>query len=88
MFRKPSSTAAWTATTGSRVTKKGPSMMSTCHGCPFFLDEKTREAWRVEASRAYPKLRGRYAPSDLFDQVLRLTEEFRKSKAQPRQPSD
>ena len=47
------------------------------------LDEETRKAWQAEALKAYPKLRGRYAPSDLFDQALRLSKEFRKSKAQP-----
>ena len=52
------------------------------------LDEETRKAWQAEALKAYPSLRGRYAPSDLFDQAVRLSKEFRKSKAQPRTPGD
>lgn len=33
--------------------------------------------WRAAAEQTYPQLRGRYCPSDLFDQVERLREEFR-----------
>lgn len=41
------------------------------------LDETVRASWRTEAESAYPKLRGRYAPADLFDEVRRLRDEFR-----------
>jgi TRAP-type C4-dicarboxylate transport system substrate-binding protein len=33
--------------------------------------------WRSRTFEAYPKLRGRYAPADLFDEVERLRDEFR-----------
>ncbi len=46
------------------------------------VDEATRAHWRSEADRTYPELRGRYAPADLFDEVRRLRDEFRR-KAQP-----
>lgn len=47
------------------------------------LDEETRKAWQAEALKAYPSLRGRYAPSDLFDQAVRLS---RSSVNQKRNP--
>ncbi len=38
--------------------------------------------WRKEAEASYPKLRGRVIPEDLFDEVVRLHNEFRaKNKA-------
>lgn len=45
------------------------------------LDEATRKAWQTESERAYPQLRGRYCPGDVFDTVLRLRDEYRKSAA-------
>jgi len=33
--------------------------------------------WQSEAEEAYPKLRGRYCPADIFDDVQRLRDEFR-----------
>lgn len=51
------------------------------------LDDTTRAAWRTEAEAAYPKLRGRYAPADLFDEVRRLRDEFRAARrARPGEP--
>jgi hypothetical protein len=41
------------------------------------LDAAQVQAWRSEARAAYPKLRGKYAPAELFDEVLRLRDEFR-----------
>ncbi len=41
------------------------------------LQEGELVQWLQEAERAYPRLRGRYAPADLFDEVLRLRNEFR-----------
>jgi TRAP-type C4-dicarboxylate transport system substrate-binding protein len=38
-------------------------------------------SWRSRTLEAYPKLRGRYAPADLFDEVERLRDEFRASEA-------
>jgi len=46
------------------------------------LDEGKLAAWQLEAEKAYPKLRGRYTPADLFDEVQRLRDEFRKSHGQ------
>ena len=45
------------------------------------LDEAELALWRSEAERAYPKLRGDYAPADLFDEVVRLRDEFRETKS-------
>ena len=41
------------------------------------LNQAELDSWRKEAEEAYPQLRGRYAPADLFDQVRRLRDEFR-----------
>ncbi len=41
------------------------------------LDQVARTAWHTQAENAYPNLRGRYAPADLFDEVRRLRDEFR-----------
>ncbi len=43
------------------------------------LDASTKAEWKLEAEKAYPKLRGRYAPADLFDEVRRLRDQFRDS---------
>ena len=50
------------------------------------LDETTRALWRAEADAAYPKLRGSYAPADLFDEVSRLCDQFRAGSPQPTGP--
>jgi len=41
------------------------------------LDKVARAAWHTQAENAYPNLRGRYAPAELFDEVRRLRDEFR-----------
>lgn len=41
------------------------------------LNEAVRAAWHTQAENAYPNLRGRYAPAELFDEVRRLRDEFR-----------
>lgn len=40
-------------------------------------DALTLSAWRREAEAAYPRLRGEYCPADVFDEVVRLRDEFR-----------
>ena len=42
-------------------------------------DAAVRAAWQSVAESAYPQLRGGYCPADLFDDVQRLTDEFRRS---------
>jgi TRAP-type C4-dicarboxylate transport system substrate-binding protein len=42
-------------------------------------DSAVRAAWQAAAEAAYPKLRGRYCPADLFDEVLRHRNAFRQS---------
>ncbi len=44
------------------------------------VDKMGIELWRSEAEAAYPQLRGRLVPEDLFDEVLRLRNEFRASQ--------
>ena len=45
------------------------------------LNEQELALWRAEAEAAYPRLRGRYTPADLFDEVKRLRDEFRGARA-------
>jgi TRAP-type transport system periplasmic protein len=40
------------------------------------LDDAARAKWRAEAEAAYPKIRGRVVPADMFDEVVRLHKEF------------
>lgn len=40
--------------------------------------EPDREAWETEVEAAWPKLRGVLAPAPLFDEAIRLRDEFRK----------
>jgi TRAP-type C4-dicarboxylate transport system substrate-binding protein len=42
----------------------------------------TEEAWRKAAEAAYPQIRGRIMPADLFDEVRRLLAEYRAAHAQ------
>ena len=44
------------------------------------LDQAAVARWRAEAEGAYPKLRGRLVPADLFDETMRLRNEFRSSR--------
>jgi len=41
------------------------------------LSDAERQNWQAEVLKAYPKLRGTLAPADLFDEVVRLRDEFR-----------
>jgi TRAP-type C4-dicarboxylate transport system substrate-binding protein len=53
------------------------------------LDEAALQQWRKESEKAHPKLRGAYAPADLFDEAVRLRDEFRRAESanQARAPS-
>ena len=42
------------------------------------LDAATRALWQSSAEQAYPALRGPYCPADLFDEVHRLRDDFRR----------
>ena len=41
-------------------------------------------AWRKVAEEAYPKIRGAIVPAEMFDEVVRLLQEFRKATAPKR----
>jgi TRAP-type C4-dicarboxylate transport system substrate-binding protein len=41
-------------------------------------------AWRKVAEEVYPKIRGAIVPAEMFDEVVRLLQEFRKSGAPKR----
>jgi hypothetical protein len=41
------------------------------------LDPAAAAQWHSEAEAAYPKMRGRVVPEDLFNEALRLRKEFR-----------
>lgn len=43
------------------------------------LSEQDLTLWQEEIERTYSKLRGRYVPADLFDEVKRLRDEFRRT---------
>jgi TRAP-type C4-dicarboxylate transport system substrate-binding protein len=45
------------------------------------IDEERFALWRAETLAAYPKLRGTYAPAEMFDEVQRLRDEFRATRA-------
>jgi hypothetical protein len=45
------------------------------------VDAATRALWQSSAERAYPQLRGSYCPAELFDEVVRLRDEFRRDHA-------
>jgi len=45
------------------------------------IDAPTRELWQSSAERTYPQLRGSYCPADLFDEVVRLRDGFRRDHA-------
>lgn len=42
------------------------------------IDAATRAEWQKTSEAAYPALRGDYCPADLFDEVMRLRDGFRK----------
>jgi TRAP-type C4-dicarboxylate transport system substrate-binding protein len=48
------------------------------------LDAATLRAWQTEAENTYGKLRGRYCPAELFDTVLRLRDEHRRTRGKAR----
>jgi TRAP-type C4-dicarboxylate transport system substrate-binding protein len=41
------------------------------------VDAAARRAWESEAAASYPRLRGRYCPAEVFDEVQRLRDQFR-----------
>lgn len=41
------------------------------------VDAGTRAVWQKEAEQAYPRLRNRFCPGDVFDTVVRLRNQFR-----------
>jgi tripartite ATP-independent transporter DctM subunit len=43
------------------------------------LSAEELAVWRADAEQAYPKLRGSYVDPELFDEVMRLREEYRSS---------
>ena len=45
------------------------------------VDTATRDLWQSTAERAYPHLRGSYCPADLFDEVVRLRDGYRRDHA-------
>lgn len=44
------------------------------------LDDTVLQQWRAESAKAYSQLRGVYAPADLFDEAVRLRDEFRRGQ--------
>jgi len=50
-------------------------------------DDKSLEEWRTLSESVYPKVRGGMVPADLFDEVKRLRDEYRKTHPVPRASS-
>jgi TRAP-type C4-dicarboxylate transport system substrate-binding protein len=48
------------------------------------VDDANRRTWLAEAEKAYPKLRGKYCPADLYDTVVKVRDEFRKTRTPAR----
>jgi TRAP-type transport system periplasmic protein len=46
-------------------------------------DAALQKSWQTAAEAAYPKLRGGLVPADLFDEVLRIRNEFRNRRNTP-----
>ena len=44
------------------------------------VSDGEKASWRGIAEQLYPKIRGRVVPADIFDEVKRLLEEYRRSK--------
>jgi TRAP-type C4-dicarboxylate transport system substrate-binding protein len=44
------------------------------------LTDAEKALWRKEAEAAYPKIRGKLVPADLFDEAVRLAREYRPSR--------
>jgi TRAP-type transport system periplasmic protein len=44
------------------------------------LTDAEKALWRKEAEAAYPKIRGRLVPADLFDEAVRLSREYQPAK--------
>jgi TRAP-type C4-dicarboxylate transport system substrate-binding protein len=44
------------------------------------LNDAEQKQWQALAEKVYPALRGKYAPADLFDEAIRLRDEYRKSR--------
>ena len=44
------------------------------------LTDAEMALWRKEAEAAYPKMKGKLVPPDLFDEVVRLSKEYRPAK--------
>ena len=44
------------------------------------LNAEAQAQWQTEAEEAFPRLRDRYAPADLFDLVQKLRDEYRSSR--------
>lgn len=42
------------------------------------IDAATLDLWRKRTEAAYPEIRGKFAPADMFDRAMTLRDEFRK----------
>lgn len=41
------------------------------------VSPEMEKLWRAEVEKAYPEIRGRLVPADIFDEVVRLLKEYR-----------
>ena len=44
------------------------------------LDEPTLALWRTAAEATYPKVRGSFVPAPVYDEAMRLRNEYRATK--------
>lgn len=50
------------------------------------LSAEERAVWQADAEQAYPQLRDSYVDPELFDEVMRLREEYRSKRGSPTSP--
>jgi TRAP-type C4-dicarboxylate transport system substrate-binding protein len=63
--------------TRSRIRKLGDDAITQMRQRGLTVVETDRAAWRKEVEAAWPKLRGVLAPAELFDEAIRLRNQFR-----------
>lgn len=64
--------------TRSRIRKLGDDAIAQMKQRGLNVVEADRAAWKKEVEAAWPKLRGVLAPAELFDEAIRLRDQFRK----------
>ena len=67
--------------TRDKIRRLGDEAVSEMQDRGLTVVEPDRAAWRTEVEAAWPDLRGVLAPAELFDEAIRLRDEFRRGGA-------